>query len=129
MMTLNYGYGALANYILFLFFTIIFICYQYNDKTEVALFDSLNMTYDWIWACPNWFAQNRCIDVENSLYKPLSGKCKLEVLNILWVISPRLSNHNKLSWKGLSGISVLRNCFVTTMFLKASVTNFLIPIC
>ena len=45
-MTLNYDYGALANYILFLFFTIIFICYQYNDKTEVALFDSLNMTYD-----------------------------------------------------------------------------------
>ena len=29
-MTPNYDYGAQTNYMLFLFFTIIFICYQYN---------------------------------------------------------------------------------------------------
>ena len=44
MMTPNYDYGVQTNYMLFLFFIFLLLslCYQYNQKTGVALFDSLN---------------------------------------------------------------------------------------
>ena len=76
MMTPNYDYGVQINYMLFLFFIFsLSLCCQYNQKAGIALFDSLNMTYDWIWACPNWCAQNRYIDVENSQYQPPLPEC------------------------------------------------------
>ena len=50
MMTPNYNYGVQTNYMLFLFsifhikiIMIFMLCYQYNQKTGVALFDSLDM--------------------------------------------------------------------------------------
>ena len=45
-MTRNYDYGVQTNYLLFLFFifSLLFLSYQYNKKTGIALFDSLNMT-------------------------------------------------------------------------------------
>ena len=44
MMTPNYDYGVQTNYMLFLFFIFLLLslCSQYNQKTGVALFDSLN---------------------------------------------------------------------------------------
>ena len=47
MMTPNYDYGVQINYMLFLFFIFsLSLCCQYNQKAGIALFDSLNMTYD-----------------------------------------------------------------------------------
>ena len=43
MMTPNYDYGVQTNYmLLFFIFLLLSLCYQYNQKTGVALFDSLN---------------------------------------------------------------------------------------
>ena len=66
-----WGPNKLYAILIFHFFLIIFICHQYNQKTKVARFDNLNMIWDWIWAIPNWCAQNRCIDAEKSLYQLL----------------------------------------------------------
>ena len=58
---------------IFYFLSIMFKLRCWCDQKPGIVFNcSFSFAKDWIWARPNWCAQIRYTDVENSLYQPLS---------------------------------------------------------